>query len=228
VFRYAVAIGLIESDPSRDLKGALAKARGSHFAALTDPQDVGGLLRAVDAYQGSLETRTALLLGILTFVRPGNLRMAEWSEFYDLDKENAEWRIPGEKMKVRTGRFFMVPLAPQAARLLEELRPLTGRSKYVFPSVLSQDRPISSNTVLTALRRMGYTKDEMTGHGVRAMARTICHEVLNFAPEVIEEQLAHGKSGALRDAYDRTTHMPERRRLMREWANYLDQLRAGK
>jgi integrase len=227
VFRYAVATGRIPSDPSRDLRGALARPKETHFAALTRPEDVAGLLRAVEAYRGAPETRTALMLGILTFVRPGNLRTAEWSEFQNLeDPMRAEWRIPGEKMKVKTPRPFVVPLAPQAVKLLEYLRPLTGVGRYVFPSVRTQERPMSNMTVLAALQRMGYASDEMTGHGVRAMARTLCHEVLGFAPEVLEEQLAHGKSGPLRDAYDRTQHMPERRRLMREWADYLDKLKA--
>jgi integrase len=226
IFRFGVASGLLESDPSRDLRGALTKPKEGHFAALTKPEEVTGLLRAVDAYRGSLETRTALSLGILTFVRPGNLRTAEWSEFHDLDTpERAEWRIPGSKMKVNTDRPFVVPMTPQAIRLLEELRPLTGRGRYLFPSARSNERPMSSMAILAALRRMGYTTDEMTGHGVRAMARTITHEVLGFAPEVIEEQLAHRKSGPLGGAYDRTTHMPERRRLMREWADYLDGLK---
>lgn len=230
IFRFATAAGLVESDPTRDLRGALARPVETHFAALTNPAEVGALLRAVDGYRGNLETRVALRLGILTFVRPGNLRMAEWSEFHDIeDPERAEWRIPGEKMKVRTRRDFVVPLAPQAVALVESLRPLTGSGVYLFPSprVSNPPRPMSNNAVTAALRRMGFGSDEMTGHGVRAMARTLCHEVLGFAPEVIEEQLAHGKSGPLGDAYDRTTHMPERRRLMREWADYLDKLERG-
>jgi len=226
VFRYAVASGRIESDPTRDLRGALTKVQGGHFGALTSPEDVAGLLRAVDSYKGSPETRAALLFGILTFVRPGNLREAEWDEFFDLgNPTKAEWRIPGTKMKVRTDRPFVVPLAPQAIAVVEGLRPLTSQSKYLFPSTRTPIRPMSNNAVLAALRRMGYTSEEMTGHGVRAMARTLCHEVLGFAPEVIEEQLAHGKVGPLGGAYDRTTHMPERRRLMREWAAYLDRLK---
>lgn len=229
ILRSAVASGLIESDPSRDLRGALGKVQRTHFAAFTDPKDVAGLLRSVETYRGTLEVRTALMLGILTFVRPGNLRAAEWSEFHHLDTpDKAEWRIPGGKMKIHTKRPFVVPLAPQAIALVDALRPLTGRGQFLFPSPRGANRPMSSNGVLSALRRMGYTSDEMTGHGVRAMARTICHENLGFAPEVIEEQLAHGKAGPLGGAYDRTTHMPERRRLMKEWANYLDDLRQGK
>ena len=230
VFRYAVATGRLDSDPTRDLRGALEKPIETHFAALTNPTEVGALLRAVGGYSGTMETRVALRLGILTFVRPGNLRMAEWSEFHNLDNSNlAEWRIPDEKMKVRTGRPFVVPLAPQVVDLVESLRPLTGKGLYLFPSPRPSKppRPMSNNTINAALKRMGYTSDEMTGHGVRAMARTLCHEVLGFAPEVIEEQLAHGKAGPLGGAYDRTTHMPERRRLMREWADYLDTLERG-
>jgi len=228
IFRYAVAMGALESDPTRDLRGALARPIETHFAALTDPDDVGGLLRTIDAYRGFLETRAAMLLGGLTFVRPGNLRTAEWSEFHNLENpEFARWLIPGSKMKINTQRPFYVPLAPQAVCLLEALRPLTGRSRYVFPSARSPERPMSNMAVLGALRRMGYGSDEMTGHGVRAMARTICHEVLRFDPAVIEEQLAHGKAGPLGDAYDRTQHMEERWRLMRSWADYLDVLRAG-
>jgi integrase len=228
IFRFAVHSGLIESDPTRDLRGALPKPVETHFAAFTDPKDVAILMRAVSGYAGDLPTRVALRLGILTFVRPGNLREAEWTEFHNLeDPEKAEWRIPGDKMKVKTKRPFIVPLAPQAIALVREIHPYTSHSRYLFPSALTANRPMSNNTVNTAFRRMGYTKEEITGHGVRAMARTLCHEVLGFAPEVIEEQLAHGKAGPLGGAYDRTTHMPERRRLMRKWASYLDRLEAG-
>ncbi|QQS05037.1 MAG: integrase arm-type DNA-binding domain-containing protein [Fibrobacterota bacterium] len=230
IFRYAVSLGVLDSDPTRDLRGVLKKPIETHFAALTNPEEVGALLRAVAGYTGNMETRVALRLGILTFVRPGNLRMAEWSEFHNLDTpDRAEWRIPGEKMKVRTGRAFVVPLARQAVDLVERLRPLTGSGVYLFPSPRPSKppRPMSNNTVNAALRRMGFESDEMTGHGVRAMARTLCHEALGFAPEVLEEQLAHGKAGPLGGAYDRTTHMPERRRLMQAWADYLDTLERG-
>ncbi|MEN9307178.1 MAG: hypothetical protein RL173_1110 [Fibrobacterota bacterium] len=233
IFRFAVHSGVIESDPTRDLRGALPKPVERHFAAFTDPNDVANLMRAISGYVGSVPTRVALRLAMLTFVRPGNLRMAEWDEFRFLDDpDRAEWRISFEKMKKEknkkaTKRVFVVPLAPQVVALLDAVRPMTGHSKYLFPSELSKDRPMSNNTVNTALRRMGFTKEEMTGHGARAMARTLCHEVLGFAPDVIEEQLAHEKAGPLGDAYDRTTHMPERRRLMKEWANYLDRLEGG-
>jgi integrase len=147
-------------------------------------------------------------------------------ELHGLDTAKPEWRIPGAKMKIKTDRPFIVPLAPQAVALLAEIRVLTGSSKYIFPSPRAFSRPLSNNAVNASYRRMGFTKEEMTGHGVRAMARTVCHEILEFAPEVIEEQLAHGKAGALRGAYDRTTHMKERVRLMSEWADWLTGLPA--
>lgn len=226
MFRYAVVLGIVDSDPSRDLRGALKQPKEKHFAALTKPEDVSALLRAVDGYRGSIATRSALQLGILTFVRPGNLRQAEWSEFFNLDQpDRAEWHIPGNKMKVKTERVFVVPLAPQAVRVLEDMRPLTGGGRFVFPCLRSRAKPMSNNAINASLRRMGYERDEITGHGFRAMARTLCEEVLGFAPEVIEEQLAHGKSGALRDAYNRTTYMPKRRELMTAWADYLDKLK---
>ena len=224
-FSHAVRCGLIEVNPCSDLRGALKKTEARHFAAFTDPKQIKGLLLAVDAYHGAPVTRAAMLFGILTFVRPGNLRKAEWSEIHGLDTATPEWRIAGEKMKIHTNRPFIVPLAPQAIRLLQDIRPLTGGGQYVFPCPRALSRPLSNNAVTAALRRMGFTSDEMTGHGARAMARTVCHEVLHFAPEVLEEQLAHGKAGPLGDAYDRTTHMPERRRLMTEWANWLDSIR---
>lgn len=227
IFRYAVGEGLIPSDPTRDLRGVLATPKGGHFAALTDPEDVAGLARALDAYRGTPEVRAALVLANLTFVRPGNLRKAEWSEIHHLDSPaKAEWRISGTKMKIRKDRPFVVPLAPQAVEVLNDLRRLTGGGRFLFPSARSKERPMSGMAVLAALRRMGYTSEEMTGHGFRAMARTLCHEVLGFAPEVIEEQLSHGKSGPLRDAYDRTTHLAERRRLMIAWADYLGELKS--
>lgn len=226
VFRYAVASGIVDSDPCRDLRGALIQPREKHFAALTKPEDVSRLLKAMDGYRGIPVTRAALLLGILTFVRPGNLRKAEWAEFFSLDQpDKAEWRIPGNKMKVKTERDFIVPLAPQAVRVLNDMYPLTGEGRFVFPCPRSHTRPMSNNAINAALRYMGFGSDEITGHGFRAMARTLSEEVLGFAPEVIEEQLAHGKAGPLRDAYNRTTYMPKRRELMTAWADYLDKLR---
>ncbi|MBK8802061.1 MAG: integrase arm-type DNA-binding domain-containing protein [Fibrobacteres bacterium] len=228
IFRYAVIEGYIESDPTRDLKGSLRTARVRHMAAFTDPKDVAGLLRGIQSYRGGPVVRTAMQFGILTFVRPGNLRMAEWSEFHDLDSpKRAEWRIPPEKMKIRRDHAFIVPLAPQAIKILKELRTLTGSGRYLFPSPRSDKRPLSSNGVLSALRRMGFTSEEMTGHGTRAMVRTIGEEVLHINPLVIEEQLAHQKSGPLPGAYARAQYMPERRKLMVTWADYLDGLNPG-
>lgn len=225
ICRYAVAKGMIESDPLRDLKGALETPNKKHYPTLTSERDISGLLRNIDQYYGQPQTRLALQFGILTFVRPGNLRMAEWSEIHHLeDPTKAVWKIPGKKMKIRTQKDFQVPLSNQAISLINELKPLTGRSRFLFPSPRSNNRPMSNNTLNAALRRLGYSKDEMTAHGVRAMARTVCHETLGFAPEVIEEQLAHGKPGPLGGAYDRTQHLPARRELMQKWADWLDSI----
>lgn len=221
VFRHAIACGHIGSDPTRDLRGALRKPYERHYPTILDPDKIGEYVRAIREYSGSLVVAAALDFGLLTFVRPGNLRAAEWAEMR-LDGDNPEWVIPDAKMKISGRKDFVVPLPPQAVAVLRALQPFTGRGRYCFPSPRTGERPLSNAAVNAALRRIGYGQDEMTGHGVRAMARTICHEVLRFAPEVIEEQLAHGKGGALRDAYDRTTHMEERRRLMREWADWLD------
>lgn len=222
IFRYAVATGRAERDPVGDLRGALPPAKSKHLAAITNPQKVGGLLRAIDSYEGSFVTQCALKLAPLLFVRPGELRKMEWSE---IDIESAEWSIPAEKMK--SGRPHLVPLARQAVEILKELRPLTGNGQYVFPSIRNPRRPISNNTVLAALRRMGFEKDEMSGHGFRAMARTILDEVLQVRPDYIEHQLAHTVRDPLGRAYNRTKHLEERRRMMQTWADYLDGLRAG-
>jgi len=222
VFRYAVATGRAERDPSADLKGALPPARPKHLPAITDPEKVGGLLRAIDGYKGSFVTRCALKLAPLLFVRPGELRKAEWAE---IDLEAAEWNIPAEKMKTR--QPHLVPLSRQAVDILRELDPLTGSGRYVFPSPRTPKRPMSSNGVLSALRRMGFEKDEMSGHGFRAMARTILDEVLQVRPDFIEHQLAHAVRDPLGRAYNRTAHLPERRRMMQTWADYLDGLKGG-
>ena len=219
IFRYAIATGRAERDPSADLKGALKPVRSRHMAAITDPQQVGGLLRAIDGYQGHTITRSALRLAPLLFVRPGELRKAEWSE---IDFDQAEWRIPAEKMKSRT--MHIVPLAKQTRAVLKEIRPLTGRSKYVFPSFRTGRRPMSNNTVLAALRRMGYSKDEMTGHGFRAMASTILHEQ-GWPSDVIERQLAHAERNSIKAAYNHAQHLPERRKMMQHWADYLDKIK---
>ena len=222
VLRYAVATGRADRNPAADLRGALPPVKQTHHAAIIEPGAIGGLLRAMDAYNGSLVTKCALRLAPLLFVRPGELRQAEWAEF---DLDGAQWNIPAEKMKMREPH--LVPLAPQAVTILRELQPLTGRGRYVFPSARSPQRPMSNNAVLSALRRMGYATDEMSGHGFRAMARTVLDEVLHFRPDYIEHQLAHAVKDPNGRAYNRTAHLPERRKMMAGWADYLDGLRAG-
>ena len=221
VFRYAVATGRAERDPTADLRGALPPVKGNHFASITEPKAVGELLRAINGYQGSFATQCALRLAPLVFVRPGELRRAEWTEF-DLDA--AEWRIPASKMKMRV--IHVVPLSSQAVSILRELHPLTGAGKYVFPGARTKDRPMSENTVLAALRRMGYGTNDMTGHGFRSMACTILNEQ-GWNRDAIERQLAHAERDNVRAAYNYAEHLPERRKMMQQWANYLDKLKAG-
>ena len=219
VFRYAIATGRAERDPSYDLRGALAPTKPESMATITDIERVGQLLRAIDSYKGHLITKCALQLAPLVFVRPGELRKAEWAE---IDVEKSEWKIPAAKMKMRT--THIVPLATQAIQILKEIHPLTGEGKYVFPSLRSGSRPMSDNTVLAALRRMGYPKEEMTGHGFRAMASTILHEQ-GWPDEVIEKQLAHAERSKVKAAYNHAQHLPERRKMMQVWANYLEELK---
>ena len=222
VFRYAIATGRAERDPAADLRGALPPVKPKHLPAMTDPEKVAGLLRAIDGYQGAFVTKCALRLAPYVFVRPGELRQMEWAE---IDLEAAEWNIPAEKMKTR--QPHLVPLAHQSLETLKELHPLTGSGKYVFPSPRSPKRPMSNNGVLSALRRMGFEKEEMTGHGFRAMARTILDEILQFRPDFIEHQLAHAVRDPNGRAYNRTSHLLERRKMMQTWADYLDGLKAG-
>ena len=222
IFRYGVATGRTERDPTGDLKGALPPAQSKHLAAITDPEKVGGLLRAIDGYEGSFVTSCALKLAPLTFLRPGELRHAEWTE---IDLEAAEWIISAEKMK--TNHPHLVPLSRQAVEILKEIQPLTGSGRYVFPSPRTPKRPMSSNGILAALRRMGFKKDGMTGHGFRAMARTLLDEVLQVRPDLTEHQLAHVVRDPLGRAYNRTQFLDERRRMMQTWADYLDGLKAG-
>jgi integrase len=222
VFRYAVATGRAERDITADLRGALAAGTKRHFAAIIEPAEVGALLRAIEAYKGTPEVRAALQLAPIVFVRPGELRTAEWAEF---DLKKAEWNIPAEKMKTRTPH--LVPLSAQALEILNDLRKITGSSRYVFPSARSNVRPMSEVAVLAALRRMGYSKAEMTGHGFRAMARTILDEVLGFRQDIIEHQLAHAVKDPNGRAYNRTSHLAERRRMMQSWADYLESLKRG-
>ena len=229
VFRYGIATGRCTTDPAYALRDALQAVIVKHMAAVLEPGRVGELLRAIDDYQGHPTTREALALSALLFQRPGNIRQMEWAW---VDFEAAMLSIPAASMK-RTkqgkinGKAHLVPLAPQAIASLKRMQVLSGHGKYVFPSLLTGERPMSDNTVNTALRRLGYSKDDMTAHGFRAMARIIIGEHLDVDDEVIEAQLAHGKSGPLGMAYDRTTYMAQRREMMTKWADYLDKLRKG-
>jgi integrase len=220
VFRYAIATGRSLRDPSGDIRGALPPAKGRHFAAKTDPKEVAGILRAMDGYEGTLAVRCALRLAPLVFVRPGELRGAEWA---DIDLDGKEWRYTVTKTKTP----HIVPLSRQAVEILRELKPLTGNGRFVFPSARSKERPMSDNAILAAMRRAGIDKDEMSGHGFRAVARTILDEVLGVRPDYIEHQLAHAVRDPNGRAYNRTAHLPERRKMMQQWADYLDKLRTG-
>jgi integrase len=223
VFRYAVATGSAERDPTPDLKGALTKAAPGHFAAITEPKQAGDLMRAIYAYSGHPQVQTALKLSAMLFVRPGELRSIEWAE---LDLDAAEWRIPGSKMKMKVDH--LVPLSTQALALIEAMKPLTGSRRYVFPSIgRSEDRPMSENTINSALHVMGINKETHTAHGFRAMARTIMDEVLDERVDLIEHQLAHAVKDPNGRAYNRTAHLPARRAMMQRWADYLDKLRIG-
>ncbi|MCJ7603795.1 MAG: tyrosine-type recombinase/integrase [Desulfobulbaceae bacterium] len=221
IFRYAIATGRAERDPAADLKGALPPAKSKRMASIIDPKGVGGLLRAIDDYKGSIVTQCALQLGALTFVRPGELRRAEWEE---IDLDAAEWRIPAEKMKMKSPHI--VPLSKQAVSVLNKIQPLTGQGRYVFPSERTRARPMSENTVNAALRRMGYTKEEVTGHGFRSMASTLLHE-LGWRSEVIERQLAHQERNKVKAAYNHAEHLAERKKMMQAWADYLEGIKAG-
>ena len=224
VLRYADSRGLVARDVSAsiDLKLILSSRETAHHAALTDPVAVGGLMRAIDSFTGSFITVCALKLAALCFVRPGELRHAEWAEF---DLDNATWNIPGRKMKMKSDHI--VPLSKQAVKILRELNAVTGSGVYVFPSERGKSAIMSENTLNAALRRLGYTNKEMTAHGFRAMARTILDEGLNFRPDFIEHQLAHAVKDPNGRAYNRTAHLPERRKMMQRWADYLDKLKRG-
>lgn len=230
VFRYGIATGRCERNPAPDLNGALKPVVVKHMSAVLEPEKAGELMRSMATYAGQPATRAALQLSALLFQRPANIRTMEWAE---LDLEGALWIIPAAKMKrsvhgKTNGRPHMVPLSNQAIAVLKQLQPLTGHGHFVFPSLITGERPMSENTVNTALRRMGYGKEEMSAHGFRSMARTIIAERLPGIPiDVIEAQLAHGKSGPLGMAYDRAEYMQQRRQMMQTWADYLDQLRSG-
>jgi len=220
-FRYAIATGRAERDPCPDLRGAIPAAKAGHFAAITTPKEVAELLRAIDGFRGTFVVKNALLLAPLLFVRPGELRRAGWAGF-DLDK--AEWRYLVTKTKTE----HLVPLAPHAVAILRELHALTGSGRYVFPGARDPHRAMSDAAINASLRRMGYdTRTEITGHGFRAMARTILHEELHIEPEVIEHQLAHSVPDALGSAYNRTKFLKDRRAMMHQWADYLHKLKAG-
>lgn len=220
VLRYAVASNRADDDPCHNLRGALNPVEVEHHAAITDPAEVGALLRAIDDYKGSMIVKCALRLAPLVFVRPGELRKAEWSEINFL---RAQWEISGEKMKMK--QPHIVPLSTQALAILRELFPVTGDGKRLFPSGRSAERPMSDNAILSALRRMEIPKDVMSGHGFRAMARTILDEVLGVRVDLIEHQLAHAVKDPNGRAYNRTAFLPERTKMMQTWADYLDALK---
>jgi integrase len=221
IFRYAVVTGRGQHDIAADLREALAPVRSSNFASVTDPARVGELLRAIDGYTGHPVTALALRLAPLVFVRPGELRAAEWIE---VDLDNAEWRIPGARMKM--GESHLVPLAHQAVAILQELQCFARGGRYLFPSLRTRDRPMSNNTLNAALRRLGYGHEEQTAHGFRSMASTLLNEQ-GFPPDIIELQLAHVERNKVRAAYNRAQRLPERRKMMQAWADYLDGLRHG-
>jgi integrase len=220
VCRYAIATGRLNSDPARDLRGALRPTQEKHHAAITDAAALGTLLRAIEGYQGSPIVRGALRMAPHVFVRPGELRHARW---VDLDLEGGEWRFTLAK----TRQAHLVPLSEQVVAILRELQPLTGKTDFVFPGARSPRRPMSDNAVLVALRSLGFDKETMTGHGFRAAARTILDEVLGWRVDLIEHQLGHTVKDALGRAYNRTSHLPERRKMMQAWSTYLEGLQAG-
>lgn len=221
VFRYAIIEGLVDSDPSTSLRGALKPPKAKHHAAVTDPVRIGELLRAIDGFVGQPVTQAALRLAPLVFVRPGELRHAEWAE---LDLDGAVWRIPAEKMKMKAAH--LVPLSRQAIEILQGLKPLTGAGRYVFPGLRTGSRPMSENTITAALRRMGYSGDEMTGHGFRSTAATRLNE-MGWNADAIERQLAHAESNKVREAYTHAAqYLDDRKRMMAAWADYLDGLRS--
>ena len=221
IFRYSIATGRATRDTAADLRGALPPVKEKHHASITDPKLIGKLLHNIDGYQGSFVTRCALQISPLVFLRPGELRKAEWVEI-DLDK--AEWRIPAARMKMNA--VHIVPLASQTIAILREIHPLTGLGKYIFPGARTDSRPMSENAVLGALRRMGYSNEEMTGHGFRSMASTLLNE-LGFNRDAIERQLAHAERDSVRAAYNYAEYLPERQKMMQQWADYLEELKTN-
>jgi integrase len=223
VCRYAVITERAQHDVTLSLRGALAPVVTSNHAAITEPARIGELLRSIEAYKGQAVTWYALRIAPFVFVRPGELRHAEWSEF-DLDGDEPQWRIPAEKMKMR--EHHIVPLAKQVVTLLRELYELTGSGTYLFPALTTTKRCMCENTINLALRRMGYSNAEMTGHGFRSTASTCLNEQ-GWHPDLIELQLAHAERNTVRAAYNKAQRIPERRKMMQAWADYLDDLRAG-
>lgn len=229
IFRYAIATGRAKRDISADLKGALVPKAVESYASIIDPAGVGQLLRAIDGFDGQPTTVAALKIAPYVFLRPGELRAAEWSEFdlgaIDQYGRGQVWRIPGERMKM--GETHVVPLANQVVTILKELQPITGRGRFVFPAIGNGERPLSENTLNGALRRLGYTGDQMTAHGFRSMASTLLNEQ-GVHPDLIELQLAHAERNKVRAAYNRAQRLAERRTMMQTWADYLDELRSAK
>jgi len=222
VFRYAVATARLVSDPSRDLRGALTAPQPKHYGAIIEAPRAGELLRAIDGYEGQVLTKVAMQLSAHVFVRPGELRHAEWSE---VDLDGALWTIPAEKMKM--GRAHVVPLSRQSVALFRQVHEISGPSGFVFPSIRTRTRPMSENTVNAGLRRLGFSGDEMTAHGFRAMASTLLNESAKWHPDAIERALAHGDTDKVRAAYHRGAHWKERVEMAQWWSDYLDQLRKG-
>ncbi len=218
VFRYAITIGKADRDPAADIKGALSPAAVKHHPTITDPKSVGELLVAIASFKGTYPVHCALRFNPLVFVRPGELRQAEWTE---INLDAGEWRIPADKMKMRNPHI--VPLSRQAIGILRDIQQLTGTGRYVFPSLRTSSRPMSENTINAALRRIGYAKEEMTGHGFRSMASTLLNEH-GWNRDAIERQLAHIESNSVRAAYNFAELLPERKKMMQWWADYLDQL----
>ncbi len=221
VFSHCIASGLIDINPCRDLSKALKTPKAKHMATITDPKEIGALLRAIDCYKGQESTKAALLLAPLVFVRPGELRHAEWSE---VDFNNTIWEIPAEKMKGRNSHI--IPLSKQSIRILNNVQLFTGKGRYIFPALTNPNRPMSDNTVNAALRRLGYAREVIVGHGFRSMASTRLHE-LKQPSYLIEKQLAHIERNSVKDAYNHAEYLEERREMMQFWADYLDQLKAN-
>ena len=220
VFRYAISTGLAERDPVADLRGALKPCKTKHRAAIIDIEQIKQLLLAMKNFIGTEVVKAAVWFSAYTFCRPGEIRMAEWNE---INFDTCEWRIPAEKMKMR--RPHIVPLAPQVVKLLKDLQPITGRGRYIFPNLRAKtgNQPMSANAVLYAIRRMGFSNEEMTAHGFRGMASTRLNE-MGWTPDVIERQLAHIERNKVRAAYNRAEYLAERREMMQAWADYLDEL----